>query len=132
MQGIRYCYFAQVYQKIKIDFTSFAKLTKQNAIKVLKVIYLWNFNTKLYRENLIESGSSSSDSDDKGKDPLKLMDSNKPGLKLMIFAKLKRMLTSYVDDKLKSVDKNLIKGIFVRRIKDFDEDFKDIFQGQSL
>jgi hypothetical protein len=40
------------------------------------------------------------------------MDSKKPGLKLMVYAKLKRMITSYVDDSLKTEDKKLIKGIF--------------------
>ncbi len=46
-------------------------------------------------------------------------------VRLMIYGKLKRMVKSFFGDKLKDKERNLIRGIFVNKINDFDLDFKD-------
>ena len=53
------------------------------------------------------------------------MDSKNPMIRLIIYGKLKRMMKSYVGDKVKPVDKKLMRGVFIRKIKDFDEDYID-------
>ena len=53
------------------------------------------------------------------------MEANHPIIRLIVYGKLKRMIRSYVGKKVKSVDKNLLRGIFKRKLKDFDEDFRD-------
>lgn len=87
---------------------------------------------RFQRSNVIETGTSSDDSDHKGFDTLKLMDSKNPFIRLMIYGKLKRMITSYVGTKVKEVDKNLVRGMFLRKIKDFDEDRRDDTENKTL
>jgi hypothetical protein len=77
---------------------------------------------RFQRKNLIESQSSSCDSDDQKFETLKLMDHKNPYIRLIIFGKMKKMLMSYADKKLKTLDKNLIRGIYLRHIKDFEEE----------
>jgi hypothetical protein len=74
---------------------------------------------------LIETTDSSVDSDENKYDTLKLMVNSNPLIRLVIYGKLKRMMLSYVGDKVRTVDKNLIRGIFLRKIYDFDEDYKE-------
>lgn len=87
---------------------------------------------RFQRKNLIESSSSTSDSDNNRNDPLKLMENNNPMLRLIAYGKLKHMMMSYSDQKLKSIDKNLLKGIYTRKLKDFKEDYVTNFGNKSL
>lgn len=50
---------------------------------------------RFQRKNLIESQSSSSDSDDNKYDTLKLMENRNPMLRLIVYGKLKKMMMSY-------------------------------------
>ncbi len=75
---------------------------------------------KFQRKNLIETSSSSEDS---GLEALELMESKNPQTRLGVFAKLKRMVNSYKGHKLKNIDRRLLRGMFLRRLKDFDEDY---------
>jgi hypothetical protein len=63
---------------------------------------------------------------------MKLMEHKNPIIKLMIYGKLKRMLTSYIGLDLKNEDKNLIRGVFTKKLKDFDEDRKELNENKSL
>lgn len=75
------------------------------------------------RKNMIESQSSSGDSDTNNKfDMLNMMESPKPMMKLAVFAKLKKMVSSYKDMELDDIDRKLLRGLFVKHIKDFDEE----------
>jgi len=74
---------------------------------------------------LIETESSSSDSDDNQFDTLKMMENKNPMIRLMIYGKIKRMMIWYLGKKLSLEDRNLIRGLFKKKIKDFDEDFLD-------
>lgn len=83
---------------------------------------------------MINTSSSSSDSDDNDQDPFKLLASKDPMLKLMLLGKLKRIFKSYVENKeaLSFTDRNLFRGIFVRKLKDFEYDFKKQREGLTL
>ena len=78
---------------------------------------------KFQRKNLIETSSSSEDSDNNSRFyTSKLMESKNPMIKLVIFGKLKKMINSYKNQKLGDIDKRLLRGLFIRKLKDFDED----------
>jgi len=38
---------------------------------------------------------------------------------MKVLGKIKRLFKSYEDDILEPIDKNLLRGIFVRKLKDF-------------
>lgn len=61
-----------------------------------------------------------------------MMESKNPVVRLAIFGRLKRMVNSYRQSKLKTLDRRLLRGIFIRNLKDFDEDYKDLLANNSL
>jgi hypothetical protein len=77
---------------------------------------------RFQRGNLIESETSSSDSEGNEYETLKLMESKNPVIRLAVFGKMKKMIESFGGATLKSDEKNLIRGVFVRKIKDYKED----------
>ena len=87
---------------------------------------------KFQRKNLIETSSSSSDSDDNNNETLRLMESKNPMVRLVVYGKLKRMMDSFKQGKLAPTEKNLMRGIFLRTIKDFKEDYKEKMENVSL
>jgi hypothetical protein len=87
---------------------------------------------RFQRKNLIDTTEDDSDSDNNQYDTLKLMQSENPVVRLMIYGKLKRMINSFLGDKLKDKEKNLIRGIFANKINDFDLDFRDKMSKLSL
>jgi hypothetical protein len=60
------------------------------------------------------------------------MESENPIFRLMIFGKLKKMVNSYKHNKLRSIDKRVVKGLFNRHLKDFDEDEKERLANRTL
>lgn len=71
---------------------------------------------KFQRKNMIESSSSSEDSDDHKNDTVKLLTSEKGLIKLQTVVKINRILKYYYQNKnLEEVDKNLIKGVFIKK-----------------
>ena len=82
---------------------------------------------KFQRKNLIETSSSSENSDYNAKfDFPALMDSKDPKIRLSVYAKLKRMISSLKGAKLKTIDRRLLRGLFLRKLNDFDEDYREI------
>ena len=53
------------------------------------------------------------------------MESANPLIRLAVYGRMKRMMQDYRIKKIKEVDKRLLRGIFMRHIKDFDEDYND-------
>ena len=49
-----------------------------------------------------------------------------------MFAKIKRLIESYKGHKIKAIDRRLIRGLFLRNLKDFDEDYREKVQDKSL
>lgn len=53
------------------------------------------------------------------------MESPNPLVRLAVYGRMKRMILDYRKTKLKEVDKRLLRGVFLRHFKDFDEDYND-------
>ena len=51
------------------------------------------------------------------------MEARNPQVRLAIFGKIKRMIESYKGYKVKNIDRRLLRGLFLRNLKDFDEDY---------
>ena len=60
------------------------------------------------------------------------MNNDNPYIRLIIFGKIKKMMMSYVDSKLKNLDRNLIRGIYLRHLKDFEENQKEKMENKTL
>lgn len=81
---------------------------------------------RFQRKHLVETTSDSQDSDEGGKlDTLKLMDSKNPLIRLSIFGRLKRIVETYKGEQLTSTDRSILRGIYKRHLKDFDEDLAE-------
>jgi len=52
------------------------------------------------------------------------MDSRNPLIRLGVFGKLKRMMSSYKDQTLDTTDRRILRGLFQKKLKDFDEDYE--------
>jgi hypothetical protein len=88
---------------------------------------------KFQRKNLVETSSSSCDSDNEPKkDAPSLMENKNPMIRLAYFGRIKRMVTSYRHSNLKTFDRRLLRGLFLKNLKDFDEDYNDMMANQSL
>ncbi len=91
---------------------------------------------KFQRKNMIELGSSSSDSDNYTYDTVKLMNSENNFVKLGQIVKINKVLKQFKDKKLDNTDKNLIKGLFKRRPqKPYAEDsqpFEEVESKKSM
>jgi len=87
---------------------------------------------KFQRKNLIETESSSSDEDRTKFDTLKLVEKNNPIIKLIVLGRMKRMITSYADTPLEALDRKMIRGIYIRNIKDFQEDYEETMNNKTL
>lgn len=79
---------------------------------------------------MIETTSSSSDSDHHKYDTFKLLNSKKEIIKLQQAIKIKKTLNLLKKEKLEEVDRNLLKGIFLRNpiVKDLDIVTAKVFQ----
>jgi hypothetical protein len=60
------------------------------------------------------------------------METKNPIVRFVIYGKLKRMMTSYLGEKMRTVDKNLMRGIFLRKINDFDEEVREVLENKTL
>ena len=78
---------------------------------------------KFQRKNLIDTSSSSQDSDDENKlNKIRLIDSPNPLIKLGVISRIKKLLDTYKDDSLEYIDKRLIRGLYLRKLKDYEEE----------
>lgn len=87
---------------------------------------------KFQRKNTLESESSSTDSDYNQHDTMNLLENKSQIIRLMMIVRLRKMIYTYKDSNLEKIDKQLIKGLFYRHIKDFDELEKEKFANRSL
>ncbi|CDW82531.1 UNKNOWN [Stylonychia lemnae] len=87
---------------------------------------------RFQRQNLLETTSESSDSDDNNLDTLTLMESQNPLIRLVIYGKLKKMMKAFEGQKLKTVERNLMRGVFQRKLKDFQEEIIDQNENRTL
>eukprot|EP00347_Sterkiella_histriomuscorum_P017701 403348330 len=87
---------------------------------------------RFQRQNLLETASESSDSDDNNLDTMSLMESQNPLIRLVIFGKLKKMMGDFKGKKLKYMERNLMRGVFQRKLKDFQDELNDKAENQTL
>ena len=128
--------FAKGQEKLDEELNVITLLKSIRQLKLLTQVLL-NQKQKLMlrfqRQNLLETSSSSQDSDNNNQfDTMKLMESRNPMIKLVIFGRIKKMMKSYYGTKLKNLDRRLFRGLFVRSLKDFDEDYRENLQNKSL
>lgn len=88
---------------------------------------------RFQRKNIIESSSSSGDSDTNNRfDQMNLMESRNSMIRLSVFAKIKKIMSGYVDSNLTEVDRRVLRGLFVKNLKDFDEDHREKMAKKTL
>ena len=88
---------------------------------------------RFQRKNLIETSSSSEQSDLESKnDTIRLMDSKNPLIQLGVYGKLKRIVSTYLDHPLDANDRRILRGLYQKKLKDFDEDQEQIRKRMSL
>ena len=81
----------------------------------------------------METSSSSEESDYEAKnDTVRLMDSSNPLIRLATFSKLKKVVTSYKDDELDTTDRRILRGLFRKNLKDFDEKHEQSWKKLAL
>ena len=77
---------------------------------------------KFSRTNLVESETSSSDSDENKNDLMKNIENKNDLVKLATVGRIKKNLEYFRENKMDENDRNLLKGIFLRKPKDFMEE----------
>ena len=81
---------------------------------------------RFQRKNIIESSSSSGDSDTNNKfDIMNMMESKNPMVRLASFAKIKKVIQSYKGMEISEVDRRALRGLYVKNLKDFDEEHRE-------
>ena len=77
---------------------------------------------RFQKRHVIETDSSSDDSDDDPKlDTVNLLDNKNPRVRLGVYSRMKKLVESYKSKELEEIDQRIIKGIFFRKNRDFDE-----------
>ena len=88
---------------------------------------------RFQRKYLIGTSSSSEQSEFESKnDTIRLMDCKNPLIQLGVFGKLKRIVSSYLDHLLEANDRRILRGLYKKMLKDFDEDQELIRKRMSL
>jgi hypothetical protein len=59
------------------------------------------------------------------------MENKNPLIRLVIYGKIKRMMNAYKGELTKK-EKKLVRGVFTKKIKDFDEEYKDFNENRTL
>ncbi len=81
---------------------------------------------RFQRKNIIESSSSSGDSDTVNKfDIMNMMESKNPTVRLSVYGKIKKVINSYKGMELSEIDRRALRGLFVKNLKEFDEDHRE-------
>ena len=81
---------------------------------------------RFQRKNIIESSSSSGDSDTVNKfDMMNMMESKNPNVRLSVYGKIKKVINSYKNMELSEIDRRALRGLFVKNLKEFDEDHRE-------
>ena len=88
---------------------------------------------RFQRKYLIETSSSSDQSDLESKfDTVRLMDCKSPLIQLGVYGKLKRIVNTYLDHPLDANDRRILRGLYQKKLKDFDEDQEQIRKRMTL
>jgi hypothetical protein len=80
---------------------------------------------RFQRQNLVETSSSSSDSDDNNYDPIRLMENRNPMIRLITYGKVKKMMSQFQSNNIDHLERNMMRGMFRRKLKDFAEQLRE-------
>jgi hypothetical protein len=129
-------YFRKGVYKLQEELDVVSMLKSMRRVKLLTATLLTQTQKmilKFQRKNLIESNSSSGDSDTNNKlDSANLLESKYPMFRLVVLSKIKRMILRLTHEPIDVLDKRLIRGLFVRDIRDFDEEYRKKMNNLSL
>ena len=59
-------------------------------------------------------------------DTIRLMDSKSPLIQFGLYGKLKRVVSTYLDHPLDTTDRRILRGLYQKKLKDFDEEEEQI------
>jgi hypothetical protein len=60
------------------------------------------------------------------------MESQNPLVRLVVYSKLKKMMMGFVGRKVKPLERNMMRGLFIRNLKDFAEDMADKNENETM
>ena len=49
-----------------------------------------------------------------------------------MYGKLKKMMNGFTGKKVEPLERNMMRGMFIRKLKDFAEDARDLTENQTL
>lgn len=56
---------------------------------------------------------------------MNMMESKNATVRLSVYGKIKKVMNSYKDLKMTEIDKRVLRGLFVKNLKEFDEDHRE-------
>ena len=70
---------------------------------------------------MVETSSSSSDSDNNEYDAVRLMENKNPLVRLVTYGNIKKMMKDFKGQDIDQLERNMMRGMFKRKLKDFAE-----------
>lgn len=58
-------------------------------------------------------------------DQMRLMEDKNPMMRLVIFGKMKKMMNKYQNHQINDFDRRLLRGLFLKKMRDFDEEQRE-------
>ena len=56
---------------------------------------------------------------------MNMMESKNPTVRLSVYGKIKKVMSSYKDLELTEIDRRVLRGLFVKNLKEFDEEHRE-------
>ncbi len=60
------------------------------------------------------------------------MDNSNPLIRLSIYGRLKRMVSTYQGKRLETTDRRILRGLYLRKLRDYDEEIIEKQLNMSL
>ena len=60
------------------------------------------------------------------------MENENPLIRLVMFGKLKKMMLGFTGKKVEPLERNMMRGLFIRKLKDFAEDTKELAENTTM
>lgn len=57
---------------------------------------------------------------------MNLMESKNPMVRFTVYAKLKKIMNTFNDQTLTDIDRRILRGLFIKHLKDFDEGQREV------
>ena len=56
---------------------------------------------------------------------MNMMESKNPTVRLSVYGKIKKVMSSYKELQLTEIDRKALRGLFVKNLKEFDEEHRE-------